>query len=281
MIKNILSDEILYYYLDSIQYMSDDDAYELLIQYKENPNSELEFKLFEQYAKFIFKKARKCCNKDNARYTVSDLFQEGYIGFRIALEKFNIESGNKFLTYAAWWIDRFIKDYVNRNRFDFSISRPAAYDLIRVANFINNTATEEYRQITKTDVKEKFTNLDDKKCELYCNALQPPVKLDEIIDDDSSDTKINFVLIESNFDDHVASIDRDERINYLVNRISKKRNADMVKMYYGFEPYTKQHTTTAIGKKYNISRQCVSGIIAREVKKLYNKIYKDQEQYDF
>lgn len=263
--ENMLSDEFLYYYLDSVQILSYEDERELLIQYKENPNSDLEFKLFNQYAKYIFKKAKRCCS-DSTRYTISDLFQEGYIGFKIALDRYDINSGNKFLSYASWWIDRFIKDFVNRNRFDFYIPRSAIYEILSFANDADDLL---------------YNNLNKSKYELYRNLLRPIIQLDDIMNEDCEDTKINYVLSEPNFDSCVITNDRDQRLQNIIDIVCKERTADMIRMYYGLEPYNKQYTVICIGDKYNVSKQYVSNTIIKAVKKINTRINCQREYYDF
>jgi RNA polymerase sigma factor (sigma-70 family) len=48
------------------------------------------------------------CKKMAARYRrpehFEDLVQEGVCGVLVALEKFDVELGNRFVTYAVWWI---------------------------------------------------------------------------------------------------------------------------------------------------------------------------------
>lgn len=45
-----------------------------------------------------------------------DLFHEGITGLIDAAEKFNPSLGWKFPTYAVWWIDKAIHDYVQKNQ---------------------------------------------------------------------------------------------------------------------------------------------------------------------
>lgn len=52
----------------------------------------------------------------NLGLPIEDLISEGNIGLMEASEKFNGSMGNKFISYAVWWIRRRILDYVNKNK---------------------------------------------------------------------------------------------------------------------------------------------------------------------
>ena len=260
-----MSDELLYYFIDSIDVLSDDEAYKLIIQYKENPNSDLEYSIFNQYAKCIFKIAKKRYDKDNARYSVCDLFQEGYLGFKTALEKYDLNSNNKFLTYAYWWIDRHINDYININRFDFYIPRYAVYNVCKLANNINDG---------------KDIQMDD-KYDLYYNALKPTVRLDAMAFDDNDDTNADFLLSVDNFDKNILYKERNDNLQSIITKLCKERTADMIRMYYGLAPYTQRYNSASIGEKYNISRQCTINIIKRSIKQIQERLINRQDDYEF
>ena len=52
-------------------------------------------------------------NKFSSNDDVADLFQEGMIGMMRALKKYDVESNNRFSTYAIWWIRQSILRYIN------------------------------------------------------------------------------------------------------------------------------------------------------------------------
>lgn len=52
----------------------------------------------------------------NQHVPFADLVQEGSMGLLRAVDRFDPERGTRFLSYAAWWIRAFIRDYLLRTR---------------------------------------------------------------------------------------------------------------------------------------------------------------------
>lgn len=62
-------------------------------------------KLVEHNLRFVVKIA----NQYQGYMDVDDLINEGNMGLMHAAEKFNPSTGNKFSTYAVWWIKAYIQ----------------------------------------------------------------------------------------------------------------------------------------------------------------------------
>ena len=52
----------------------------------------------------------------NQHVAFADLVQEGTMGLLRAVDRFDPERGTRFLSYAAWWIRAYIRDYLLRTR---------------------------------------------------------------------------------------------------------------------------------------------------------------------
>lgn len=63
------------------------------------------------YLKFVIGAAGK---KTKNPELIAELIAEGNIGLMMAIDKFEPERGHRFLTYAAWWIDSLMREYLNR-----------------------------------------------------------------------------------------------------------------------------------------------------------------------
>lgn len=73
--------------------------------------AELEGKAAEGYVRFVIKQARRYTKDPQV---LRDLIGEGNDGLMVAVQQFNVHLGWRFLTYAVYWIDVRIQEYLNR-----------------------------------------------------------------------------------------------------------------------------------------------------------------------
>lgn len=69
-----------------------------------------------------------------------DIIQEGNIGLMVAVKKFNPYLGNKFCTYAEYWINAYIKKYIMDN---WSIVKSCTTELKRKLFFKSHEIVED------------------------------------------------------------------------------------------------------------------------------------------
>ena len=82
-----------------------------LIERMRNGDEEARAKLIAANQRFVYAVAKRYGNEDN----VLDLVNEGNIGLMQALDTFDQTKGNRFLSYAIWYIRREINAYLNND----------------------------------------------------------------------------------------------------------------------------------------------------------------------
>lgn len=82
-----------------------------LIEKMQNGDESAKAKLIAANQRFVYAVAKRYGNEDN----VLDLVNEGNIGLMQALETFDASKGNRFLSYAIWYIRREINAYLNND----------------------------------------------------------------------------------------------------------------------------------------------------------------------
>ncbi|MAP16402.1 MAG: RNA polymerase factor sigma-32 [Verrucomicrobiales bacterium] len=86
-----------------------EEEYTLAKQWVENEDKEARKKLIESHLRLVVKIAS---GYRGYGLPLSDLIAEGNLGLLQATNKFDPEMGNRFSTYAQWWIKAAIQDYV-------------------------------------------------------------------------------------------------------------------------------------------------------------------------
>ena len=83
-----------------------------LIEKMKNGDAAAKALLIASNQRFVYAVAKRYGNEDN----VLDLVNEGNIGLMQALDTFDASKGNRFLSYAIWYIRREINAYLNNDR---------------------------------------------------------------------------------------------------------------------------------------------------------------------
>lgn len=86
-------------------------------------DTEARNRLLETNLSFIRQQANKIWGQSGSGcLDVDDLIQEGCFGLMEAISRFDPERGTKFLTYAVWWIRKFMREAVGIVQADGEVS---------------------------------------------------------------------------------------------------------------------------------------------------------------
>ena len=200
--------------------------------------------------------AKKYRNADILSF--SDLIQEGNAGLMTVIDKFDYRKGNKFSTYAVWWIrqsiQRAIANSVGTIRVPVHIQS--------AARTLRQAAAELHRKgkkVSKGKLSEE-TDISPERIEriLAAQKLEQLYSLNCVLPSDEGDTSELGDLIPdevSSPEDEVAQNDLREQIEKALSEFTK-RDADILRMRYGLTDGT-EYTLQQIADKFRISRERV------------------------
>jgi len=92
--------------------MDRQQEFEVAQRYKQEEDPEAAYRLVTSNLRLVVKIALEY---RHAHRNVLDLIQEGNVGLMMALQKFDPDKGNRFGTYAQWWIRAYILKYLMDN----------------------------------------------------------------------------------------------------------------------------------------------------------------------
>jgi RNA polymerase sigma-32 factor len=245
-----------------------EEEFKLAVRLKKYNDVAAAEKLIVSNLRFVVKIAHEYRNYG---FKLSDLIQEGNIGLIHAVKKFDPYKGYRLISYAVWWIRAYIQNYLMKS---WSIVKIGTTQAQRKLFFKLNQTRKELESMSKKnpEFSEIATSLGVKDAEVAEMDLRMgsrDVSLNEIINDESSDSHIDFLAYEG--DDQEVSLIKEEEKS-LVQRdiagalanLSERESYIILNRVMADDPQTLQE----IGIKYNISRERARQIEKQALKKM-------------
>lgn len=236
------------------------------------------------------KKARKKFIESNLRLVVSvavkyvgkgldfeDLIQEGNIGLIKALDRFDINRGFKFSTYAVWWIRQTITRAIHNSSRNIRIPVPVSEDINKYkrakAELSMNLQHEPSNdEIAKAlDISKEYSDI------LYKHQYDT-ISINSKIDDEE-DTELGDII--SNNESLEELIERQLEFEYLKEMfyVLDKREITVLSLRFGLEDGV-ANTLEEAGRFLNLSDEGVRQIEIKALKKLKNEVKKREIKQD-
>ncbi len=223
-------------------------------------------RLIEANLRLVVSVAKKYIYHHNS---LMDLIQEGNLGLMKAVDRFEVERGFKFSTYATWWIKQSISRFISNH--SKTIRIPVyVYDALAKIRKIKRDYLEKYGK--EPDIETISNNSGITESTLRIISLY----MDEIVSLDETIGVSNTTLIESikdaknlNPEENNEKIELDEYVNEILE-VLDDREKDIIKMRFGIN--CEEKTLVEIGQVFGITRERVRQIEIRAIKKLHKKI---------
>jgi len=257
----------------------------VLIRKAQNGDENARKRIIECNLKFVVKIAHKYINRGSS---FSELISEGNLGLIKALDRFDLSKGCKFITYAVFWIEQKIRNYLSSDDKIIVTPNSAARRIREIHFFISSYKLKHGTEPPIEEIASKL-NLDENKVKeaLKCSydVTSTNVKFkkdnDHSFEDVLSEEKINVLNLHLTSEDPNTIHFKNRILNLVNNRIGKMspRDAYIVRELFGFGNRDTKRTYADVGRDLKISREAVRQIAKRLLDSMRSEIEQHKSKF--
>ena len=207
--------------------------------------------------------------KKYRRYSSSflDLIQAGNVGLIRAVDKFDYTMGNRFSTYATWWIRRSVLRHLNQKERTIRLPNYLSTRIRKIHRVRKELMTKLSRTPTNEEVGEKVDMSAD-EVERLLGYAQRSISLDQPIGEDG-DSDLQSYIENKNAPNPFIEVRQNLLTEDVLDALSDltEREEKILTLRYGLNG-NRKHTLKELGEIFGITRERIRQIQKVALRKL-------------
>ena len=196
-----------------------------------------------------------------------DLIQEGNIGLMKAVDKFEYQRGNKFSTYATWWI----RQSITRDIADQARTIRIPVHMIETINKMLRMSHQMQLETGQEPTPEELAvrlNMTPEKIKKVMKIAKEPISLETPVGDEEDSHLGDFIADKNTVQPLDAAIQSNLRqsCTAVLSTLSP-REERVLRMRFGIGMNT-DHTLEEVGAQFAVTRERIRQIEAKALRKL-------------
>ncbi len=221
-------------------------------------------RMVESNLRFVVNVAKKYQNQG---LPLIDLINEGNIGLMNAIEKYDVDRGYHFISYAVWWIRQAILKSICEKSRTVRLPLNRANELLQIQKMQRKLLHDNGEDASAEEIGHEL-NLDPQLIEDLLSISREMVSLDAPIYGDPTNSTVGD-FVEDNYrsaDDVLMGKSLKDDINEALSILSEKER-DIIEMRFGLNGAIPM-SLKEIGELYNLTKERIRQIEKKAIERM-------------